>query len=78
MPKRLLFQTHPSLDELATRYHQAQDDVERSHWQNIWLLAQGKTTQEVAEVTGSSLTRRAALSPSGGICLMSEEQHEDF
>jgi len=30
--------------------------IERSHYQTIWLLALGKTTQEVAEVTGYGLS----------------------
>jgi transposase len=30
--------------------------VERSHYQIIWLLAQGKPTEEVATVTGYSRT----------------------
>ena len=34
------------------RYRKAKDAVERSHWQIIWLLAQGKTTKEIAQVTG--------------------------
>ena len=55
MPKRLLVQTYLSLDALATRYRATTDAVERSHWQIIWLLAQGKKTQEVAEVTGYSV-----------------------
>jgi transposase len=40
--------------ELEQRYRKAQDPVERSHYQIIWLLAQGKPTREVAAVTGYS------------------------
>lgn len=43
---------HLSLEELESRYRKAKDAVERSHWQIIWLLAQGKSTAEIAEVTG--------------------------
>lgn len=54
MPKRITIKSHLSLDELETRYRQASDPVERSHYQIIWLLAQGRPTQEVAAVTGYS------------------------
>lgn len=54
MPKRITISTHLSLDELEQRYRQAKDPIERSHYQIIWLLAQGKKTEEVAEVTGYS------------------------
>lgn len=45
---------HPYLDseELEKRYRNAQDVVERSQWQIIWLLNEGKTSGEVATVTG--------------------------
>lgn len=35
-------------------YRQAKDGVERSHYQIIWLLAQGKRTEDVAAITGYS------------------------
>jgi transposase len=49
---------HPpsTIEELERRYRQAKDPVERSHYQIIWLLAQGKPTEEVATVTGYSRT----------------------
>lgn len=52
MPKRIQIAPHLSVDELEQRYRQAQDGVESRHYQIIWLLAQGKRTEEVAEVTG--------------------------
>ena len=52
MPKRISISPHLSLDELETRYRQAKAPIERSHYQIIWLLAQGRPTQEVAAVTG--------------------------
>jgi transposase len=55
MPKRLTVQPHLSLDELAARYRSCKKAVERSHWQIVWLLAKGKTTQEIATVTGYSV-----------------------
>lgn len=36
------------------RYREAKDPVERSHRQIVWLLSEGKTTNEVCEVTGYS------------------------
>ena len=54
MPKRITIAPHLSLDELEQRYRHAQDPIEHSHYQIIWLLAQGKKTEEVAEVTGYS------------------------
>src|SRR3712207_1690666 len=52
MPKSLLIQTHLTLHELETRYRTAKDPVVRSHWQAIWLLAQGWTSAQVAAITG--------------------------
>ena len=54
MPKRIKIIPHLSIDELAQRYRQAQNPIERSHYQIIWLLAQGKRSEEVVEVTGYS------------------------
>jgi transposase len=52
MPKRTTVAEHLSLAELEQRYRRAHDPVERSHFQIVWLLAQGKTRAEVAAVTG--------------------------
>lgn len=54
MPRRITIKTHLSLEELKARYHQAKDATERTHYQIIWLLAQGKRTEEVAAVVGYS------------------------
>lgn len=45
---------HASTQELEHRYRKARDPVERSHYQIVWLLSEGKTTREVCEVTGYS------------------------
>lgn len=55
MPKRLTLAPHLSLSELEANYRSATDPVERSHYQILWLLAKGKTSEEIAEVTGYSL-----------------------
>ena len=52
MPKTIKLRPHLSTDELQSRYRGAKDPVERAHYQIIWLVAQGKTTTEVMEVTG--------------------------
>jgi transposase len=52
MPKRIEIKPHLSIEQLAARYRESKDVVERSHYQMIWLLAQGQTTAEVAQVTG--------------------------
>lgn len=43
-----------STQELEHRYRKAKDPVERSHYQIVWLLSEGRTTREVCEVTGYS------------------------
>lgn len=45
---------HASTEELEHRYRKAKDPVERSHRQIVWLLSEGRTTEEVCEVTGYS------------------------
>ena len=54
MPKRLELSPHASTEELERLYRKANDPVERSHRQIVWLLGEGKTTREVCEVTGYS------------------------
>jgi hypothetical protein len=46
-----------STNTLGQRYRQASDPIERSHWQILWLLTQGRTAAEVAQVTGFSVDR---------------------
>src|SRR5829696_10247132 len=41
---------HLPLEELEARYRAARDATEARHLQAIWLLAQGRTFLEVAEV----------------------------
>jgi transposase len=52
MPKRLSIQAHLAVDELELQYRRAKDPAARSHWQIIWLLAQGLASAQVAVVTG--------------------------
>lgn len=43
-----------SVAELAVRYRQAHDPVARSHWQIVWLVAQGHHVPQVAHLVGYS------------------------
>lgn len=54
MPKRITIAPHLSVEELEQRYRKAKDPLLRSHYQIIWLLAQGRRTEEVAPITGYS------------------------
>ena len=54
MPKRVRVEQHLSTEKLQERYREAKEPVERSHYQIVWLLSQGKPTREVAEATGYS------------------------
>ncbi len=54
MPKTIKLEPHLDSKELETRYRKAHDPVERSHYQILWLISEGKTTGEVMEVTGYS------------------------
>jgi transposase len=55
MPKRLSIQPYLSLHEVKRCYRAAKEPVVRSHWQIIWLLAHGKTSEQVAASTGYSV-----------------------
>lgn len=39
-------------EELLERYRSARHTTEKLHWQVLWLIAEGKKADEVAEVTG--------------------------
>jgi hypothetical protein len=54
MPKRLQIAPHLPVAELERRYRQASEGIERSHYQIIWLLAQGRKSEDVATLTSYS------------------------
>ena len=54
MGRAMKVEPHLTLEELEERYRKSSDGIERSHWQIIWLLKQGKRSVEVAELTGYS------------------------
>jgi len=80
MPRKIILTDHLSVAELEQRYRQAQDPAARSHFQILWLRAQGQTTLQVAEVTGYSphwirtLVRRYNA---GGADAMGDQRHHN-
>src|SRR5258706_12435452 len=54
MNKAITLQAHLSLEAVELSYRKAKDAVAKSQWQIIWLVAIGKTTQQIADVTGYS------------------------
>ncbi len=54
MAGKIFLAPHHSTEELERRYKAADDGIERSHLQIIWLLSQGHTAKFVASVTGYS------------------------
>lgn len=54
MPRHIRLTTNLGVAELEQRYRSAREGVERSHWQIIWLLAQGHPAYAVAQMTGYS------------------------
>jgi hypothetical protein len=52
MARRIHLQPHLRVAELERRYRTAKEPNERTWWQILWLLAQGRTATELATVTG--------------------------
>jgi len=44
-----------TVEEIECQYRHSAEGVGRSQWQIIWLLAQGRSTQAIRDVTGYSL-----------------------
>lgn len=53
--RRLKIEPHLSVEELEAGYRQATEATERTHYQIIGWLAQGKSSAEVAELSGYSV-----------------------
>ena len=53
--RRLKIAGHLDIETLEKRYRDSQDGIERSHWQILWLLANGHPSEAVAEVAGYSV-----------------------
>ena len=54
MAKRVEVKTEETAEALHERYRKAQNPVERTHWHILWLLKEGKSPQEVADLLGYS------------------------
>jgi transposase len=52
MARRVQVQTDLTKEELQEHYRQSRDAVERTHWHMLWLLKEGKSPREVAELLG--------------------------
>jgi transposase len=52
MGRHIQLQPHLSIDELEARYRTAKEPNERTWWQILWLLAQGRTATELSAVIG--------------------------
>src|SRR5260370_28284462 len=52
MSRRIHLEPDLSVDELERRYRAAKEPNERTWWQLLWLLAQGRTATELSAVTG--------------------------
>ncbi len=52
MARQIHLQSHLSVAELEQRYRTAKEPNERTWWQILWLLAQGRTATELAGVIG--------------------------
>src|SRR5438876_6270313 len=53
--RRIELKPDLSVEEIEKRYRRASDGASRSQWQIIWLLAQGKRSEEVEAITGYSV-----------------------
>jgi transposase len=51
MSRRIRVEGHLSTEELQQRYRSATHPAEKMHWQVLWLISKGESTEEVAEVT---------------------------
>jgi transposase len=79
MSKRLSIKDHLSVEELEARYRASKDPVERSHYQIICLLAQGRPSEEVASITGYSRSRIYELVwgyNRAGVASLGDKRHE--
>lgn len=57
MPNAVQVADHLSFEDIERRYREAKGGIERSHYQIIWFLAQGRTPAEVSALTRYSRDR---------------------
>lgn len=55
MGKRLVLESHLRVEELEQGHRSSKDSVSARQWQVIWLLAQGHSSAQVAQMMGLSL-----------------------
>jgi transposase len=80
MPKRIELEQHLAAEELEQRSRRARDPVERTHYQILRLLAQGKLTREVMEATGYSRSWVQAVARrynGGGPAAVGDRRHHN-
>jgi transposase len=78
MSRQIKLTPHLRVEELEARYRRASDGTERSHWQIIWLLAQGHPAYRVAEMTGYSaywIGQLARRYNAGGAEALRDQRH---
>ncbi len=54
MARRILLESHLTIEELEARYRSTKDPVKRGRWHFLWLLAHGLTAKVIASITGYS------------------------
>jgi transposase len=80
MARRIHLIEHESTEALEHLYRQADDAIERSHLQIIWLLSQGKKAYEVSAVTGYSslwVGQIAKRYNAGGIAALGDRRQQN-
>lgn len=55
MPRNLEIHPHLSIDNLEALHKEAKDPTKRSHYQIIMLLAKGRSTRDISDITGYSI-----------------------
>ena len=78
MSRHITLTPHLTVKELEARYRRASDGTERSHWQIIWLLAQGHPAYKVAAMTGYSASWIGQLARrynAGGAQALRDQRH---
>jgi|SRR5579864_3524759 len=53
--RRIQLKSELRVEEIEQHYRNARDGVSRSQWQIIWLLAQGKRSEEIEAISGYSV-----------------------
>jgi len=79
MARRTRLEPHVTRDELRQRYRTATDAAERSHFLVLWLISQGQTQAQAAQLAGFSerwVQEIVKRYNAGGIEAMRDRRHE--